>query len=72
MRATDASRNEDLPKERHTSEDLIAEVTDTDYEKMLEGVSVLVADRKDPQQLKAAVASAGKFDLASLPNKNKG
>ncbi|CAJ1384951.1 unnamed protein product [Effrenium voratum] len=51
--------------------DRLPGVTDTDYEKMLEGVSVLVADRKDPQQLKAAVASAGKFDLVFDNNVRK-
>lgn len=38
-------------------------VSDADYQQMLSGVSVLVADRKDPAQLKAALAGAGKFDI---------
>jgi len=46
-------------------------VSDADYEKMLEGVSVLVADRKEPDQLKAAIAGAGKFDIVFDNNVRK-
>jgi len=46
-------------------------VSDADYQKMLEGVSVLVADRKVPEQLKAAVTGAGKFDLVFDNNVRK-
>ena len=38
---------------------------------MLEGVSVLVADRKDPAALKAALAGAGKFDIVFDNNVRK-
>eukprot|EP00933_Yihiella_yeosuensis_P027526 TRINITY_DN21423_c0_g1_i1.p1 TRINITY_DN21423_c0_g1~~TRINITY_DN21423_c0_g1_i1.p1 ORF type:complete len:449 (+),score=115.27 TRINITY_DN21423_c0_g1_i1:41-1387(+) len=45
--------------------------SDADYQKMLEGVSVLVADRKDPEALKAAVTGAGKFDIVFDNNVRK-
>eukprot|EP00438_Fugacium_kawagutii_P019285 Skav217188 [mRNA] locus=scaffold557:43757:46992:+ [translate_table: standard] len=47
------------------------QVSDADYQKMLEGVSVLVADRKDPASLKAALAGAGKFDIVFDNNVRK-
>lgn len=46
-------------------------VSDADYQQMLSGVSVLVADRKDPAQLKAALAGAGKFDIVFDNNVRK-
>ncbi|CAL1134709.1 unnamed protein product [Cladocopium goreaui] len=46
-------------------------VNDAEHQKMLEGVSVLVADRKDPAALKAALAGAGKFDIVFDNNVRK-
>lgn len=37
--------------------------SDADYERMLQGVTVLKADRKNPEALRAAVTGAGKFDV---------
>ena len=47
----------------HLSTNPSLKATDAEYQQMLEGVSVLMADRKDPASLKAALASAGKFDI---------
>ena len=47
------------------------QVSDADYQQMLSGVSVLVADRKDPASLKAALAGAGKFDIVFDNNVRK-
>ena len=47
----------------HLSTNPSLQATDAEYQQMLEGVSVLMADRKDPASLKAALASAGKFDI---------
>ncbi|CAJ1327863.1 unnamed protein product [Effrenium voratum] len=38
-------------------------VSDAEYAKMLEGVDVLIADRKNPDQLRTAVSAAGQFDI---------
>eukprot|EP00971_Amphidinium_carterae_P018464 364371-Amphidinium_carterae.1 len=38
---------------------------------MLQGVTVLVADRKDPESIKAAIAQAGKFDIVYDNNARK-
>eukprot|EP00930_Biecheleria_cincta_P004653 TRINITY_DN105574_c0_g1_i1.p1 TRINITY_DN105574_c0_g1~~TRINITY_DN105574_c0_g1_i1.p1 ORF type:complete len:447 (-),score=101.89 TRINITY_DN105574_c0_g1_i1:107-1447(-) len=46
-------------------------MSDSDYNKMLEGVSVLVADRKEPEQMKAAITAAGKFDIVFDNNVRK-
>ena len=46
-------------------------MSDAEHQKMLEGVSVLVADRKDPAALKAALAGAGKFDIVFDNNVRK-
>mmetsp|Transcript_86017 Transcript_86017/g.170755 ORF Transcript_86017/g.170755 Transcript_86017/m.170755 type:complete len:451 (-) Transcript_86017:88-1440(-) len=51
--------------------DRLPGTSDADYEKMLEGVTVLKADRKEPEQLKAAVAAAGKFDIVFDNNVRK-
>jgi len=45
--------------------------TDAEYQQMLQGVSVLMADRKDPASLKAALGSAGKFDIVFDNNVRK-
>lgn len=45
--------------------------SDAEYQKLLEDVTVLVADRKDPAALKAAVAGAGKFDVVFDNNVRK-
>jgi len=45
--------------------------SDADYEKMLEGVTVLKADRKEPEKMKEAVAGAGKFDIVFDNNVRK-
>jgi len=45
--------------------------SDADYAKMLEGVTVLKADRKEPEQLKAAITGAGKFDIVFDNNVRK-
>jgi len=46
-------------------------MSDAEYQAMLSGVSVLVADRKDAVALKAAVAGAGKFDIVFDNNARK-
>jgi len=46
-------------------------IGDAQYQQMLEGVTVLQADRKNPDQLKAAVSSAGKFDVVFDNNVRK-
>jgi len=46
-------------------------VSDADYQKMLEGVSVLVADRKKPEEFKQVVTGAGKFDIVFDNNVRK-
>eukprot|EP00929_Paragymnodinium_shiwhaense_P030333 TRINITY_DN1720_c0_g1_i3.p2 TRINITY_DN1720_c0_g1~~TRINITY_DN1720_c0_g1_i3.p2 ORF type:complete len:475 (+),score=123.45 TRINITY_DN1720_c0_g1_i3:123-1547(+) len=46
-------------------------MSDAEYEKMLEGVSVLVADRKDPEQVKKVCAEAGHFDVVYDNNARK-
>jgi len=46
-------------------------MSDAEYQEMLAGVSVLMADRKDPEALKAAVAGAGKFDIVYDNNARK-
>jgi len=46
-------------------------MSDADYQAMLSGVSVLVADRKDAAALQAAVAGAGKFDIVFDNNARK-
>jgi len=47
-------------------------MSDTDYQKMLEGVTVLVADRKDPASVNAAIAGAGcRFDVVYDNNARK-
>lgn len=46
-------------------------VSDAEYQKMLEGVTVLNADRKQPDQLKRAIAAAGKFDVVFDNNVRK-
>jgi len=51
--------------------DRLPGVSDADYAKMLEGVSVLKADRKEPEQLKAAITGAGKFDIVFDNNVRK-
>jgi len=45
--------------------------SDADYEKMLEGVTVLVADRKEPEKMKEIIAAAGKFDIVYDNNVRK-
>jgi len=49
----------------------LPEMTQQEYEKMLEGVTVLVADRKDPESIKGAIAQAGKFDVVYDNNARK-
>jgi len=49
----------------------LPEASEAEYEEMLQGVSVLVADRKDPEGLKKAVAGAGKFDVVFDNNVRK-
>lgn len=46
-------------------------VGDSYWAKTLEGVSVLVADRKDPEKVKAAIQGAGKFDIVFDNNVRK-
>jgi len=46
-------------------------MSDAEYQEMLKEVSVLVADRKDPEGMKAAVAAAGKFDIVFDNNVRK-
>jgi len=46
-------------------------VSDAEYQRMLEGVTVLNADRKQPDQLKRAIAAAGKFDIVFDNNVRK-
>ncbi|CAE8704058.1 unnamed protein product [Polarella glacialis] len=45
--------------------------SDADYAKVLEGVTVLKADRKDPEAMKAAITGAGKFDIVFDNNVRK-
>jgi len=45
--------------------------SDADYQKVLDGVTVLKADRKKADELKAAVAGAGKFDIVFDNNVRK-
>jgi len=49
----------------------LPDMSDADYQKMLAGVEVLVADRGDPAALKSAVAGAGKFDIVFDNNVRK-
>lgn len=46
-------------------------MSDAEYQQMLEGVTVLISDRKDPEALKAAVSGAGKFDIVYDNNARK-
>lgn len=46
-------------------------MSDAEYAKMLEGVTVLVADRKKPDTVKSAISSAGKFDIVFDNNARK-
>lgn len=55
----------------HLSTILPPKATDAEYQQMLQGVSVLMADRKDPASLKAALGSAGKFDIVFDNNVRK-
>ncbi|CAE8632702.1 unnamed protein product [Polarella glacialis] len=45
--------------------------SDADYAKVLEGVTVLKADRKEPEAMKAAITAAGKFDIVFDNNVRK-
>lgn len=51
--------------------DRLPGVSDAAYNKMLEGVTVLKADRKNPENIKTAVAGAGKFDIVFDNNVRK-
>jgi len=46
-------------------------MTDAEYQDMLAGVTVLKADRKEPEQIKAVVTGAGKFDVVFDNNARK-
>ncbi|CAE8610374.1 unnamed protein product [Polarella glacialis] len=45
--------------------------SDAEHAKMLEGVTVLKADRKEPEAMKAAITAAGKFDIVFDNNVRK-
>jgi len=49
----------------------LPEASEAEYQQMLQGVTVLASDRKDPAALKAAVAGAGKFDIVFDNNVRK-
>ncbi|CAK9114805.1 Chloroplast stem-loop binding protein of 41 kDa b [Durusdinium trenchii] len=46
-------------------------ISDAEYQQMLEGVTVLRADRKQPEELKRAISAAGKFDVVFDNNVRK-
>lgn len=46
-------------------------MSDADYQQMLSGISVCVADRKDPQAMVQAISAQGKFDIVFDNNARK-
>jgi len=46
-------------------------MSDAEYQEMLSGVTVLIADRKEPEEIKKMVIGAGKFDVVFDNNARK-